>query len=380
MAYTIADVKTDLATVLKGATTDEITNILPLINRAGRQVLADVDPEETRRTESITNAIYDKIYDYQVPTDLKGKKVVDIRPFVNRDSKFTQVLTEDFDYNKENNTFNIFYNKGIRSLRLSKALNSGTVLSSCNSLTSEGTWTAGGDATNLTLDDLYYVSGSGALNFDWTATTSADVYITLITSVDLTDFEDIASVFAYVYIPDSTLITSFTLDWGSSASAYWSKTVTTSNNSAFHNGWNLLRFDWNGATKTGSPDSSAVDYVKLTITHTADAETDFRLDEIICTNGEIFEIDYYSSYLFKTTAGVWIEEATDDTDELNLDLDSYNLFLNKLAEFTCQSVRNDMTDAAYFKGEYDRGVINYQVNHPNESKQPINTYYTLFKR
>ena len=378
--YTIADVKTDLSTVLKGTTTDEITNILPLINRAGRQLLADIDPEETRRTESITNAIYDAIYDYQVPTDLKGKKVVDIRPMVNRDGKFTQVLTEDFDFNKTNNSFNIFYNEGIKSLRLSKALNAGKVLANCNSLTSGEIWTAGGDAANLTIDDLYYVSGTASLNFDWTATTSAYLECVIGTAVDLTDQEDIASIFAYVYIPDTTLITSFTLNWGSSASAYWSNTVTAANDGAFHNGWNLLRFDWNGATKTGTPTVSAIDYLKFLATHIAVAETDIRLDEIICTNGEIFEIDYYSSYLFRNSSGVWIEEASSDADELNLDLDSYNLFLNKLAEFACQSVRNDLADAAYFKQEYEKGKETYQVSHPNETKQPVNTYYDLFKR
>lgn len=58
----------------------------------------------------------------------------------------------------------------------------------------------------------------------------------------------------------------------------------------------------------------------------ATAETDLRIDKIVCLTGEIWELEYYSKYLFQSLGGTWKETTTDNTDYVNLDTDALNIF------------------------------------------------------
>src|SRR6267154_6147214 len=99
MANDITQLKQDLEGMMHGTTLNQITAIDALINRAARQILMDVDPQETKRIVPLANSIYTNIYDYSVPPDLKGTKVIDIRPQVNRQpwDVSTQTYNQAFD-------------------------------------------------------------------------------------------------------------------------------------------------------------------------------------------------------------------------------------------------------------------------------------------
>ena len=59
---------------------------------------------------------------------------------------------------------------------------------------------------------------------------------------------------------------SLQLRFGSSYSAYYQSSVTAQfTGSAFKQGWNLLGFNWNTATITGSPSTSAIDYLRFQV-------------------------------------------------------------------------------------------------------------------
>ncbi len=379
--YTVLDVKSDLSGMLKGTTSDKIPGILSILKRAGRQLLLDIDPDESRRTMEITNALYDQVFDYPLPSDVKGDRVIDIRPYVNRDWKFQQRNAESFDFDKEATTFVVEYNSGVKSIRISAPITAPRTIDQFTSLTDGGTWAVGDDATNLTLDTLNFVQGSSSINFDMSGVgTTAFVEKTYTTTIDMSADEDISALFLYVYFPDSSAITNVNLRWGDSATVYWNRTVTQAQDGAFHNGWNLLRFDWNGATQTGSPTSSAFKYARITITYDGTAETDIRLDNLVSTRGKIFEIEYYSKFLYTTTAGVYQEDPLNDSDIVKLDTDSYNIYLNKVAEFACQTVQKLNADLPYFKKEYNDGVISYQSSRKSERKKSQEIYYTPLKR
>lgn len=379
--YTIAKLKNDLQGILRGTSTDKITNINEVFNRAARECVADNDFAETRRTEQLTNPIYDEVYDYSLPADVKGNKIVDVIKQVNRGEKISLIGAESFDFNKPNSTCYIKWNKGTKFLRINAEADKSAILHSCNSLTDNGTWAATADATNLTVDTLNYISGSSALNLDLSgASTSGYIENSTLTAVDLSDYEDVGSLFLWLYIPDTSLFTSVDLAWGSDSSNYWNVTATTPNFGSVLTGWNLFRFDWNGATETGSPDSSAVDYLKVTINYTGTAETDIRIDSIMAKLGSIYSLDYYSKYLFANSSGSWIEETEDDTDYLNLDTDSYNVYLNKVAELCFAQLSNKQDEALYYKQEYLNSSIKYRRMYKSEAKKPKETYYDLFKR
>ena len=124
MAYTITKAKDDLDGILKGTTTNKVTNIFSVFRRAAFKVLEDVDPQETKRTAPIASAIFDQVYDYTAPSDLKGDRVIDIRPQIGRTpaDNFSKSFSAQFDLNKmrEDNLINVAYNSGTKFLRIQK--------------------------------------------------------------------------------------------------------------------------------------------------------------------------------------------------------------------------------------------------------------------
>ena len=383
MSYTITKAKEDLQGVLKGTSVNKITNINRLFNRAARQLLEDVDPQETKRKAQIANAIYDQVYDYSAPSDLKGNKIIDLRPQVNRSQSdsFSQAYSRDFDLNKlvEDNLLQVTFNQGVKTIRIKKSLTGAIAVNEVNGISTNGTWVGSNDATNLTTDSLNYVSGSGSVRFDLSgATTTGTLTNSTFTAIDLSDHEDESSLFLWVFLPDSSVVTSFSLRWGSSAADYWSDSATTQHIGAFVNGWNLLRFDWNGATETGTPSASAVDYLQLSITYNGDPETDIRIDNVVSNLGQIFDAEYYSKYLFTSgSSGAWIEEVASDSDYLNLDTDSYNLFLFKAAELAAQQSEMTKDDTMYFSNQYMRAVGRYKGMYKSEVMKPRAFYYKM---
>jgi hypothetical protein len=210
------------------------------------------------------------------------------------------------------------------------------------------------------------------------STTTAYVENSTMTVVDLSEDEDISALFAWLYIPSGSTVTNVTLRWGSSSADYWSQTVTSQNFGAFQTGWNLLRFDWNGATETGTPTTS-VDYLRLSFTYDGDAATRYRVENIISCRGSIWEIVYYSKYIFSTSAGVWIENHTDDTDVINLDTTSYNLLTYKCLEFIAQQMQgvDSSFDYQVAKVEYQEEKRKYLEQNKSETKKTSETYYAI---
>lgn len=357
-------------------------------------MLMQIDPAETRRITNLTNAIHDDYYNYSLPSDVKGNKIIDIRPQVNRNTsdQFRQRFSEEFDLRKavEDDIFQVKHDDGSKSIRISKDISPGpTTINSCNNLTDNGTWAADGTyASNLTQDTLYYVSGSASLNFDLASGGSAG-YIenSTMTAVDLSDHDEVGSFFVHAYLPDASIITNVILRWGNDLTAnYWVRTVTEQHDgTAFRNGWNILRFDWNGATETGTVAPATIDSLRVTITYDGTAETDIRIDNITCSIGEIFEIEHYSKYLFRNSSGTWLELPSDDTDIINLDTDSNNIFIYECLSEVAQQIQGEDMGAdfqyAQFKLYGDSKNLGlyqlYKTQWPSEDIVPSGTYYRL---
>lgn len=384
MAYEITDVKNDLTRMFRGTTLNKVQNMNALLWTAGRKVLARTDPAPTRRTAQIT--IYDGLYNYSAPADLKGNKVLDIRPQVNRSLRdnISQRHAREFDQRRLDNTFHVWSESGTKRIRIKKLIDeSPTTIHNMDGIATNGTWAATANATNLTRDTEDFVDGSASLNFDLSsggAGATGFIQNSDMAQIDLTTHDEISSIFVYVYIPDSTIITNFILRWGNDISNYWSRTVTVPfDRSAFQNGWNLLQFAWNGATETGTVDPAKIDYFRFTVTYNGTAETDIRVDKIFSALGKIWEIEYYSEFMFRTAAGVWQEEVTADDNVVNLDTESYNLFLwecalegvfqigDENAKFDVDKLMNDLRDA----------YLRYDINYPTEAQKPRGYYYRL---
>lgn len=221
--------------------------------------------------------------------------------------------------------------------------NTAAQISSLESLTADGgTWVVdavNSDATNLTVDNVEFQQGNGSLNFDIDVSQSGNNKATILnstmTSRDLSADEDLSSWIFEVYIPDVTDFTSITFTWGSDTSNFWSATVTTDiDGNAFIDKWNRVQIEWSAASKTLSPDETAIDFIQFDFNYGAGQgdDTDYRIDDLKLIKPERVVFLYTSWFVGTDTTG-----ATERT------------------AFTATA------DIPYFSGQYDN--YRYAVAH-----------------
>lgn len=359
-----------------------------VLNRAVRAVYSTVNLRSSKRSAQLSPNLFDDLYDYAAPSDLKGREVIDIKKQINRPvtDQWMHVDETEFDRRRGRGEFLIAVSDASfsRILKVDGVAGFSKIeLHDCDSLTANGTAAvvAGTDASNLTIDANNYVSGSGALNFDMAAgAATGAIEITDFTDVDLSDYDEQGAFFAWVYIPDyadaqGDTVTNFILRWGNDSSNYWSRTVTVNNEGqTFHDGWNLIRFDWDGsASETGTVDPATIDYIRLTVTKSTSlaADTDWRVDDIVFRVGEIYNVVYYSKYAWQTSSGTYQENATATTDLLCADTEELPMFEFKYAEFLAQELR-DFDDATYFAGKYKEAKL--EAGYSDEAAPVVGTY------
>jgi hypothetical protein len=386
MAYSISQANADLTGILHGTNLNKITGLTNLHNRTARQLLADLDPQETIRKSITTTPIFSQVWDYACPSDLKSNRIIDIAPQYTRlpSQVITQTYNQPFDIDKNksvtNPEFTIQFNNGIKSVRINDtSLPQGTVIDTCEA--TDG-WTASATASNLSEDNVNFASGSGSLSFDVT-TGIGSISKTLASQLDLSAQINQSSLFYYLYLPSGPLLTSTEIRWGSSASDYYSRTLTTTNEgTAFQTGWNLIRADWNGASITGSPTVTAINYIYIGVT-VASNQTGIKVDNIVSTMGMYRTIEYYSKFLFRNAnSGAFQETTTDISDLINLDTESYNVYLALLAFYATQQVQgvNALSfDGNFWGQEYLKLVQRYTSLNKSQVQKPRQNYYTQVK-
>lgn len=365
---------------------NQITNIDGLINRAARKLLLDVDPQETKRTVEFVNPIFNSVFDYPIADDVKGNKLIDIFPQVRRIPRdiWSQAYNQAFDVAKQNiwtlqDMFTMNFNSGLKTIKINAPLlNAPNILNQIDSITSNGTWAAGGTASNLALNNSNFVQGSGSLQFD---TTVGAGYIenSTMSAVDLTTHLNQSSLFVWVYVPTGANLTSVQLRFGSSSSNYYYLTVTTNQQgTAFVNGWNLCQFQWSSVSTTGTPVVTAIKYARITLTMTG-TNTAVKVNGLNSILGTILAYSYYSKYIFRdASTGAFQETVTDDSNLINLDTESFNLLFNQVAYLAFQQQQGlDATfyDGSMFNTEYQTGVQKYKSMYKSEVQKPQTTYY-----
>lgn len=388
MSYSVTTLLTDLGSVIHGTRTSKIPNIYGHINRAARQVLQDVDPKETQRILALAQ-VFNDVFDYPCPIDLKGDRIVDLRPQAGREpwDVFTQGYSLDFDVWKGlsiNDKLITQWNTGVKSLRIeAPTLTSPIVLSDTSTLTG---WGATAGAQNLSLDTTNNVAGGGDIQFDLAAGSSTgSIQISTLTPIDLTSHVNIDTLFLWAYLPTASAITSLTLRWGSDISVnYYTSTATVNQQGvAFQTGWNLIAFPWITATKVGSPVVTAFDSLQLIVAYNSTLQTGLKLCNVTSNTGYIFQLQYYSKYLFRDpSTNVFQETIVDSTDNnkiINLDTDSYNLLFDKTAYYIAQALQgaDAAYDATYWDTEYATALKRYRALNPSETLIKGESYYTM---
>lgn len=386
MSYSVLDLKNDTVGELHGTTSNQVQNFDGVINRAARQLLLDVDPQETKRQVEFVAPIFNSVFEYPLAADVKGNKIIDIYPQVQRIPQdiWTQAYSQAFDVAKQNifslnNMFTINFNTSLKTIRINAPwLNPPVVINQIEGIALNGTWAAAGTASNLAVNNTNFAQGSGSLQFDVTVG-AGYIENSTMTAVDLSTVVNQSSLFVWVYVPTGATLTSVNLRWGSSSSAYYDRTVTTTQQgTAFVNGWNLCQFQWSGATTTGSPTSSAINYARITLNVTG-SMTACLVNGLESILGTILSYSYYSKYLFRNaSSGAYQETVLDDSDLINLDTESYNLFTYQVLYLVTQQQQGldaQFYDGNFAKQAYDAGVIRYKSMYKSELQKPQSIYY-----
>jgi len=385
----LTNLRDEIAGMTHSGTVNKIRNFNDVCKRAAGNVIAKIDPRETRRITNLTNAIHDDVYNYTAPSDLK--RVIDLRPQINRSpvDNFSQWFSEEFDKFKDSwdNLFQVRHNDGTKSLRISKNISPAPkTLNSMNSLTENGDVAIVGTAENLKIDTLHYVTGTKSIQFDCPASGDG-IQITDMQEVDLDTHDEVSEHFIRVYLDKQTdldNLTSITPIWGDDLTAnLWTGVAQTeqADGTAFRIGWNILRVPWNTATETGTVDPETIDNLKLTFATTG-ALTNVRVDLWTSSIGKIFEIEYYSKYLFRSTAGTWKEKPTNDEDLINLDSDTFNIFTYEVLKESAQQMQGSdaVFDIKYAESQLEILYRKHKENTPTEKIRPQAIYYKLPRR
>ena len=348
LSISLSQLKIDITSKLKGTSIREIRDFYGTVTGAANRMLARIDPEETRRTTVITTPFVDNVQDYSLATDYK--RMIDIRPQANRTeepglSHFSQTTARQFNERLDPNSFSIHWNNMIRTLRAQRLPKGNVmVMDTFDSLTGNGSWSVGGDASGLYVENVNFVEGNASLGFNLSGVgTAANIVNTTAAAVDMSAlrYNDISFLFVYIPVGSSAQFTNFKLRRGSSASAYKEATATTKvDGTAFSDGWNFLKFEWNTATTTGSPDDTLNTYRNFSITYTAGtAISGFLIDNWTDSLGTLYEMEYYSEYIFRTAAGAWISTPTLDSDLINIGPAAYEILKAEMMIDITQNIR-----------------------------------------
>lgn len=331
---------TDLQDILRsksgGKPLSKVANFFALCYEAMLEVKANVDLPSAIRTVQLTNPVYSSIDSYPLPSDVSLDSIILIRPIVPDTTyiDFTALNGRQMRVEEKFSTTSKRYGmrviNGVQSLLIQDVTTTPLVILNCDSLTANGAITAVGVTTNVQLDTLQRIAGSGSISFDVGVGTSNGIQDTGMTPVDLTNQKDILY---YAYIPSMTGVTGLRLSLGQGAGNYYQGSVTTDFfGNALVAGWNLIRLPKTSmAVGAGAPTWSGVIYMKYEVLGTfAATSPGFRLDCLVGQVGALYEIDYYSDLQFQDITGARIAKPTANTDSIIIQGDEINLYLGEL--------------------------------------------------
>lgn len=322
----------DVAGSLQGTNLNNVTNLYGAFERAARIMASIVSvPEASGRSKY---SIYDRVFDYSAPDTIFGSVITDFRPQGISRNPLDAVYKSPpitFDQNKlllpngAELTFEYKKGEGIMRVAQTRARQS-IILDRMD----DDDWTVGGSASLLTVDETVYYQAPASLRFKLTGSSSG--YLEkAITQVNLTDYLNIGVVFLAIDTPSAANLASIQIRIGSSSANYYSLSVTE----GFLGAWEaddfttLVAFDLSQASQTGSPDFSAVDYIRLTFTHTATL-VNMRVGSLFIALPTPYELLFQSSAIFMTD-DTPATEISGNNDEIILNPSAYLLFEHESA-------------------------------------------------
>lgn len=352
-----------------------------------RNMATRIDVPEATGIENFM--LYDGVFNYLAPEQIFGGAVNDLRPQgVTRqpwDYNYKMPI-EMFDRTKEFNLngykLSFEYYKGTPIMRVATPNVIPRVILSPMSET-DGV-TAGGTASGLTADTAIYYQQPASLRF-LQATGQGTITVALDTAINISSYEDVGVAFLAIMIPQGATasdLTNIQLRLGSDSTNYNNVTETEGFLGAWVAGeWLLVAFDFAGASQTGTPDWSAIDYVQVLIT-TAASMTNFRIGGLWISQPAAVQLYYQSAAIF-SVSGVLSNTITNTTDTIILNDAAFNIYTYECAKavamqqsggkMTAQIQGFDLTLNG--QGSNPGLYANYEADNPSQELRTTGNYY-----
>jgi len=300
-----------------GVQRDSFNNPNNIIVEAVRQVNMNIDITESKKIIPLTQAVYTGDYLYALPTDLDT--VISLTPIDGKFSSWEEYLNRDarsmgLDTSSLDNSFRTEYRQGTRLMRITGNHTATTpiTLHDCDSLDDNGTVTATADANNIGINEINFMDGVGSVDFN--ITPSSGIATVIFDGIDTQDISSVTRDGSFSMMMDvptelAGKITSIRIRVGHDSSNYLQQTVTMNAfNGAFTQGYNPVRFERRTATTTGTVDDTLIDYMEVSITHTASTDViGVKIDHIIAEKGVAYALAYYSNLYYTDASGIFID-------------------------------------------------------------------------
>jgi len=350
MAKNINSVIVDLNRKVSPGNVNQSKNIFGTLSEAGRDLLSVIKPKELSRRVIIENALYDQVNRFHCPDDLDQKLVMQVyRLDGNRNidtfyHEVHQTTNRRFDQHRigDKNMITIEWDQGVKFIKLSNLnnneynANDGLTIHTMDSITENGSWNVFGNVVDLITDNLTYVAGSGSLRFDInTSSNTGGIQNFTLKPFNLKDFLMVGKIFTWLNLPNINQLQTVTLEMFSSAGNGYSITVNSPHDTtSFQEGQNLLGFtlDPSVMNTIGTPDPSNLNQIKFTfVTNGTLLMNDVRIDNVVARKGVVYGIQYISKNIFRDINGLWKEDPTVGSDEVMLEYEAYQLYVNQAA-------------------------------------------------
>ena len=362
---TISSTITSLNRKVSPGNVSQGRDIYGTLGEAARNLLTQIKPKELSKRIVIENALYDQVDRYKCPDDLDQKNIMQIYKLDgirNIDTFYYPVMqttNRRYDQHRigDRNLVTIEWDQGMKFIKMPdidrhntgiQNDNGGLTISTMDSLTSNGTWNTFGNATNLLEDNLTFVAGHGSIRFNMNTSINTGGIVNFnLEPFDLSEFLITGKVFTWVDLPNVHQLQTVQLEMYSSPGNGYSITVLKPHDAdEFQLGWNLLGFvlDPMSMVTIGTPDPKALNTVRLTFTTNGTLLMDnVRVDNIVARRGKVYGIQYISKYMFMDPNGLWKENPTEGTDEVMLEFEAYQLYLQEAACILGQEIFTDTT-------------------------------------
>lgn len=357
--YTLYNLKQDVNANLPGGGINQLVNFFNTFDKGRRAMIGKVRPEELIKTAYLEDALFPAVDKYAVPEDMKYDDVIQIarlsgyRNVDTMEHPLELVYRRRFGQKRGSaaNVMNIGYENGVKYARIFRptsgsrygvgANNSNNALNceyrvihNCDSLNENGTWNVGGNVVNLREDRLQHVIGRGSLSFDINnSATSGFIENFTLTPFSILEFLKRGAEFAWLNLSIPRELIAVRLIMGSNpddltTDLYEASVNSPHDNNEFIVGWNLLKYMLQNLSMVGTPNPSALTYIRFEFETTGVAIPNCNLDNIILRQGSVYEMTYNSSYIVRDpVTGQWKKIPTQNSDIIVAEEDTYNLLV-----------------------------------------------------